>query len=423
MKSHLEEFDTQVRQHFRWNFTVNTADFALYCFALSFTSLMTILPAFVNKFTSSNFVIGIIPTINVLGWLLPQLLAARYVEKFSRKKKFILIVGIGERLPWLFIALGVFLLSKASAAWNLLSFFIFYSSFCFSGGVNTPAWLDMMSKVIPERKRGRFFGLSSFIGNGMGVLGALFTGYLLERIVFPGNYAACFMLTFVFTSISLGFFALNKESAYPVVKAPSTLRNYLSQLVVIARENRNYLFFLIATVITCFSGMASSFFTVHAINNLNLPGGEIGRFTAISLFFQTVTNPMWGYMGDRWGHKRLTEVGVIGMILSSFIAVFANSAVLFYLVFAITGASLSAATIARLSIVLEFSKPEERATYIGLTNTVKAPFSAVAPILGGILGDRFQLPFVFLITSGIVFIGLIVFIFGVKEPRTQISLE
>ncbi len=402
MKNKLEEFDAQVNQHLRWNFSVNAVDFALYTFALSFASQLTILPAFVREFTSSNLVIGIIPTINVIGWLLPQLLSARYIEKLNRKKRFILIVGIGERLPWLFIALGVFFLANVSPVWSLLAFFTFYSIFCFSGGINTPAWLDMIGKIIPERKRGRFFGFSNFMGNGAGVGGALLAGYLLENKIFPGNFATCFMLTFISTSISLGFLALTKEPAYPVVKERVALRNYLSQLVVITRDNRNYLLFLISAVLIGFSVMASGFFTVHAIGKLDLSGSQIGRLTAITLFFQTITNPMWGSLGDRKGHKSVMAAGATGTILA-----------------AITGTSFSAAMIARLSIVLEFSEPEERPTYIGLTNTVRAPFAAIAPIAGGILGDRFQLPFVFLLTAAIVLTGLLVLLFGVKEPRAQ----
>ena len=417
MKNNLEEFDEQVRRHFRWNFAVNTGDFAFYTISLSFASRLTILPAFVSKFTSSNLIIGIIPAISVLGWFLPQIVSARYVEKLSLKKRFVLTVGTGERLPWLFIVLAILLLAGASPVWTLLTFFIFYSVFCLSGGINTPAWLDMVGKVIPERKRGFFFGLSNFIGNGVGIGGALVAGYLLENLGFPGNFATCFTLTFIFASISLGFFALNKEPEYPVVKEVSTLKNYVGQLVGITKNNRNYFFFLVATVIISFSEMSTGFFTVHAINRLGLSGNDIGRFTAISLFFQTITNPLWGYWGDRKGHKRIMEVGALGAILSAFTAAFASSAGLFYVVFAIIGASLSAAMIARLSMVLEFSSPEERPTYIGLTNTAKAPFSAIAPILGGLLGDRFQLPFVFLLTAIIVLIGLFVLLLGVKEPR------
>jgi len=416
MKNDLEEFDSQVEKHLRWNFTVNAADFAFYIFALSFASRLTILPAFVNKFTSSKFIVGLVPAISIIGWLLPQVLSARYVERFNRKKPFILVVATGERLPWLFMAIAVFI---APNGWKLPAFFLFYSIYCLSGGIVTPAWLDMIGKVVPEKRRGRFFGISNFVGNGAGVGGALVAGYLLEKVLFPGNFAACFMLAFIFTVFSYVGVALTREPAYPIVKKSSTFRNYLSQLLVIARSNRNYLFFLIATVIISFSSMATGFFAVHAINILDLSGSEIGRFTAISLFFQTVINPLWGYWGDKRGHKRLMEAAALGAVLSAFIAAFANSTFLFYVVFAITGAWISADSISRMSIILEFSRPEERPTYIGLTNTIRAPFSAIAPIFGGVLGDRFQLPFVFLLTAGIILIGLVIMLLCVKEPRNQ----
>ena len=419
MKSDLREFDAQVNQHLRWNFTVNAIDFALYSFALSFASLLTILPAFVSKFTTSNFVVGMLPAIHVLGWLLPQIGAAKYVEKLNRKKRFVVTVGAGERLPWLFMALAVLLLAGAPPVWELVAFFAFYSVFCLAGGVNTPAWLDMIGKIIPEQKRGKFFGVSKFMGNGAGVGGALIAGYLLENLGFPRNFAACFALTFVIIAISLIFLAMTREPAYPVVREPSTLKNYLSQLTVIARNNHNYFLFLIAIAILSFNGMATGFFTVRAIGKLDLSGNEIGRFAAISLFFQTVTNPLWGHWGDRRGHKCVMEAGALCAILGAVIAAFANSAGLFYVVFAITGASLRAEMISRLSIVLEFSKPEERPTYIGLTNTMRAPFSAIAPIVGGILGDLYGLRLVFLVAATIVLIGLLILLLAVREPRAH----
>ena len=417
METDLEKFDAQAKRHFRWNFTVNATDFALYILALSCASRLTILPAFVRKLTSSNLIIGMIPAINTLGWLLPQIISARYVERLNRKKPFVLIVGTGERIPWLFISVSAFLLAGTTPAWTLIAFFFSYAIFCFSGGINTPAWLDMIGKLIPEGKRGRFFGVSNFMGSGAGVIGALFAGYLLDRLDFPGNFAACFMLTFIIIAVSMGALALTKEPAYPVVKEHSSLKNYLGQLVSITRHNRNYLFFLIATVLLSFGWMSTGFFSVHAINRLGLSGGQMGRFTAISLAFQMVSNPLWGYLGDKRGPRTVMAAGAACAILAAIAATFASSSSLFYVVFAITGASLNADTISRLSIVLEFSEPEERPTYIGLTNTIKAPFAVAAPILGGMLGDRFQLPFVFFLTAGIVFVGFLVLLLLVKEPR------
>lgn len=419
MEDKLKEYEEQVKQDYRWNFIVNAADFALYTLALSFASILTILPAFVSKFTNSNVVIGMIPAINVIGWLMPQLAAAKYVEKFDKKKRLVVVIGVWERLPWLLVALAIILLRNSKSFWILMAFFVSYAIFCFAGGINTPPWLDMIGKIIPEKKRGQFFGISNLIGNGTGVGGALIAGYFLENLAFPWNFAICFVCAFIAMSISLGFVAATRETAYPVVKEKSSLNDYLRQLTIIGKTNHNYLFFLIAAVFISFSSMASGFFTVHAISKLNLTGEDIGRLTAITLLFQTISNPLWGQWGDKKGHKNVMAVGAVGMILSAIIAAFAKSTMGFYAVFAIIGASISADTISRLSIVLEFSPPEERPTYIGLTNTIRAPFSAIAPLLGGLLSDRFQRSFVFLLTAIIITVGLFFLIVFVKEPRSQ----
>ncbi|GAH83857.1 unnamed protein product, partial [marine sediment metagenome] len=61
---------------------------------------------------------------------------------------------------------------------------------------------------------------------------------------------------------------------------------------------------------------------------------------------------------------------------------------LFYGVFFIFGWAFSAYFISSMGVILEFSTPEIRPTYIALTNTVKAPFMSLSPLLGGFLAEQ-----------------------------------
>ena len=53
-------------------------------------------------------------------------------------------------------------------------------------------WQDMVAKIIPVDKRGRFFGITNFIGNGSGILGALAVTFVLEKFTFPLGYVFSF---------------------------------------------------------------------------------------------------------------------------------------------------------------------------------------------------------------------------------------
>ena len=65
-----------VRRHLRRNVLALGGDFAFYTVGLAFASTSTILPAFAASLGAPNLVIGAIPAVGTLGWLLPSLLAA-----------------------------------------------------------------------------------------------------------------------------------------------------------------------------------------------------------------------------------------------------------------------------------------------------------------------------------------------------------
>lgn len=413
----LVTFDDEVKRDYRRNFTVYLLTWVFFTIGMSFVSLNTVLPAFARHLTSSNLLIGLVPSLNTLGVLLPQILIANFTQKLKRKKDLIIFTALGERIPWFFLFLAVMFLSSSSSSLLLTTFFILYALFCFSGGMGGPAWQDMLAKVIPLKKRGRFFGWSNFLAGGVSIFSAFLSIYLLKSFPFPKNFALCFLFAFFATSISYISFILIKEPVYPVKNKESSFREYFRQLPSLIRKDRNFLSFLISTIFLSFGAMATSFFAVHAMNKLTLPDSQIGAFTLLLLVGQTISSVLWGYLGDKKGYKLVMEAGILLTILAILLAVFSSSIYLFYGVFFIFGWAFSASFISSMGVVLEFSTPEMRPTYIALTNTVKAPFMSLSPLLGGFLADKIGFPSVFVITIFILLAGILYLIFFVKEPR------
>ncbi len=412
----LLRFNDEVKRDYRRNFTVNLLDWVFFSTGMSFASLNTVLPAFARHLTSSNLLIGLIPSLSTLGWLLPQILIANFTQKLKRKKDLIIFSGLGERIPWLFLFLVAMFLSSSSSL-LLVTFFTLYALFCFSGGIAGPAWQDMLAKVIPLKKRGRFFGWSNFLAGGVSIFGAFLSIYLLRSFPFPKNFALCFLFAFIATSVSYVFFVLIREPIYPVKNKKSSFKEYFRQLPSLIRKDRNFLSFLISTIFLSFGAMATSFFAVHAINKLTLPDSQIGIFTLLLLTGQTISSILWGYLGDKKGYKLIMALGTLLTIQAILLAVFSSSIYLFYGVFFIFGWAFSASFISSMGVVLEFSTPELRPTYIALANTIKAPFMSLSPLLGGFLADRIGFPFVFVLTIFILLGGLLYLAFLVKEPR------
>jgi len=413
----LARFDEEVKKHYRWNLTANLGDWTLFSMGMGFVSVNTILPAFIRNFTSSNFLIGLIPCLNTLGWLLPQILVANFVQKLRRKKNLVIFSGLGERIPWLFLFLTAALFSPSSSLLFLISFFILYGVFSFSGGIGGPAWQDMVAKVIPLKKRGHFFGWGSFLSGGAGMLGAFLSIYLLKGFPFPRNFALCFLFAFVATSVSYVSFILIREPASPARGEESSFKEYLLSLPSLLKKDKNFFSFLISSILFGFGGMATAFFAVYAMNKLALSDSQIGVFTLLLLLGQSISSILWGYLGNKKGYKLVMELGTIATILAILLAIFSSSVYLFYGVFFIVGTAFSAYFISFLGIVMEFSVPETRPTYIALANTIRAPFMSLSPLLGGFLADKLSFPFVFVLTIFILLGGILYSVFFVQEPR------
>ena len=103
--------------------------------------------------------IGLIPAIQQVGYLLPQLLLARQAEGLSRKKPFVVKISVVERLPYLFIALGIFLWPGAPTWFAYLMLAVNIGLATGAAGVATPAWKAMLAKVIHPNRRGALFSL------------------------------------------------------------------------------------------------------------------------------------------------------------------------------------------------------------------------------------------------------------------------
>jgi hypothetical protein len=73
------------RRHGRQNVLALGADFALFMVGLSLAPQSTILPAFAEHPGASNLMIGAIPAVMTLGWLLPSLFASGHTETLRLK--------------------------------------------------------------------------------------------------------------------------------------------------------------------------------------------------------------------------------------------------------------------------------------------------------------------------------------------------
>jgi MFS family permease len=412
------EVQEQIERNFRFNFFVNSLDGASYWFGYSFIAPTIILPLYVSHFTSNPLIIGLIPFISTAGFLLPQLFTSNFVERAPLKKFFPVNLGFFlERLPVFFLAPSAYFFAIDQPVLALASFFLLYAWYCGGAGLIIVGWQDLVAKIIPVDKRGRFFGITNFIGNASGVFGALAVAYILGKSVFPLGYVVSFAAAAILIFLSWAFLSLTREPAVYTHKPRVSQQQYFRALPDIVRKDRNFLRYLLSQIIFAFGGMATGFLVVYMAETWNLSDAQAGAYIIAMQVGQAISNLFFGFLADRTGHKLNLEICALVSAASLILAIIAPSPVWFFLIFFMRGAIIAGTYISGISIVYEFTDAENRPTYIGLANTIPGVAFAIAPLIGGWLAGAVSYQWMFTLSAliGVVSWGLLRF--TVREPR------
>ena len=407
-----------IERNYRWNFLVNSMDGASFWFGMSFISSTIILPLFVSHFTANPLLIGLIPFLATAGIFLPQLFVANAVERAPRKKFFPVNLGFFlERLPIVLLAPAVYFLATSQPILTLVLFFVLYTWFNFGAGVVVVGWQDMIAKIIPVEKRGRFFGITYFIGNGTGILGALAVPFVLDKFTFPMGYVFSFGVAAALIFLSWVFLSLAREPAVHNSKPPVSQLDYLRSLPQVLSKDRNFRMYLLSQIIFSLSGMATGFLVVYAVRTWRLPDAQASGFTVALQIGLALANLFFGFLSDRKGHKMSLEICMALSALSLVLAIFAPSPWWFFPIFFLRGAVNAGTFISGISIVYEFTEAENRPTYIGLANTIPGVAGSLAPLVGGWLAGAISYQAMFILSAIIGTVSWFLLRFAVHEPR------
>ena len=411
-----EEIAAEVERHYRWNFTVNLIEGASFFFGAGFASSSTIVPLFISKFTSSPLPIGLASVIAQGGWFLPQLFTANLVERLPRKKPVVVNLGFFlERLPvWLMT--GAALVAGRSLTLSLALFLISYAWYYLGAGLVATSWQDMVARCFPVDRRGRFWGITTFIGTGAGMLGAIFSTRILGGFAFPFNFAYLFSIAAISTTVSWFFLALTREPAQPVSAPRQSNREFWAGLPNILRHDHNFRRFLIARLTLAMGNMGFGFVTVAVVRRWQVPDSTVGVYTAVLLLGQALGNLILGFLADRFGHKLSLELSAAASGLAFAIAWLAPAAEWYYIVFALLGMNLGAILVSGILVVMEFCEPQRRPTYIGLANTSVGLVGVCVPLLGAWLAS-INYTWLFALSAGVNLVALVLMRYWVQEPR------
>ncbi len=337
--------------------------------------------------------IGIIASLPMFANLI-QFMGSYIIEKTGKSKLLCLLSISLSRILWLLIILLPFKIFSPLddyRIWVVVAVIGVSSLFSSLSGV---AWVSWMSNLVPDKKRGSYFGKRNMVTSFSGMIFVLIGGRFLSfwENTYPdnltGGFIAIFSAGLAAGLLSLVFLGIIPEISYKDKDDNSGFS--LSRFTAPFRD-RNFIKLILAVSVWIFAiNLAAPFYGVYMINNLNINFSNLTVFATAATISTLIMMKIWGPITDRLGNKPVIIVSSAILISVPFIWMTAVPG--FYYLPVITahilsGAFMAGAGLSQFNILIKLSPQSGRSAYLALYAAVTGLIGAAAPISGGIISD------------------------------------
>ena len=297
-------------------------------------------------------------------------------------------------------------------------------------------WIGWMSDLVPKEIRGRYFGIRNtilgFVGMVISFTGARMLDYFKGLEHTSEGFALIFGLSAISSTIAA--ILLSQQPEIAITPKPVALKKMvLSPLT--DKNFRKFLGFITFWYLT--SGIASPFYLVFLLKNLNLNYSTIALYSifagAMSLIFQM----LWGRAIDKFRSKPVLTINFLCVAFLPLLWLFPTRNFLLpvWLDAALTGVFWPGVNLALFNVVLALSDKEEiKENYFAVFTFVTGIGGFISSISGGYIANllkdfrleifgltfiNFHLLFVFATISRLL---SLFFLKSVKEPKAYPTL-
>jgi MFS family permease len=428
LEEHLPGQATRDEPH---NSAFLTADGVTWWVGNSFADTATVLPAFLAQLDAPKVLIGFLTGFRAGGFLLPQIVVAHFSERWPRKKGLVIFNSLLGRSCQLAIPFLIFFLAGDSPELALNWFVALYVVASLSEGVNAVPWTDIMAKAVHPLRRGRVYGRIQFWG-GLASFGA---GILVNRILtsphlpYPSNFSLLFGLSALgFIGSYLAFLAIREPAGQEATIARRSLAGFCQSLPELWRASPDFACLARVRLLAGGVHLALPFFVLYARDELGLGAGLTGLFLACQMAGSVAGGLLWGRLGDDRGYRLVLILSLLAALAGPVLALLAGlgfpvwlSSLTFGAIFLLLGLSFGGAWIGFTNYLLEVVPAGRRPSYLGMLNTLAGPTTFLS-IVGGYLVDVFGYRLVFILTAGLLALGLHQGL-SLKEPRLSAATQ
>ncbi len=379
----------------RRNFRLGVLNGILYLVGDALVDATLVLVAFLSYLTQSPILLGMVVPIRDGAWALPQLWVSTFLQNYPRKLRLYQMMSYVSMLAWFLLVLSIFLIKDHT--WLLAAFFIAYTAFNFTGGIRGLPFLEVISKIIPSRRRGEFFawrfGVAGIISVGCSAL----VRWLINPdgpLPFPYNFGVLATFSLVLISIGLLLFCNVEEPPDIQVQPRTSFIKQFQHANQFIHSDANFQRFIIMQSMVMIAGVATPFFAVFVQQEFGVSKAMVGIYLGVTIAANVISNIVFGSLSSRIGNRILMMIAIsTGLVMTGivlFLAVAGNplhltaqvAAYWLIPVFILSGMRTTGVGIAANSLLLDIAPAHSRSLYLGYSQTIMG----VVLLIGGLSG-------------------------------------
>jgi MFS family permease len=392
-----------------------------------------VLVFFASELTDSLRTIGLVVTVGLLGWYVPQLISPWLEKSTSRQMPWALGASLVRAASVIFLAY-VGYRSDITDEERLRSFFICYVAYCVASGFAQAPVNELIARSIHGEQLSRLLSQRN-LWSGILAIGA---GFVARASLgengpeFPRNVTLLFIAAAAAISGATFFLARIREpQSFQRVNTAPRLADFFAVLRDSAFR-RFALFGIVAAAAT----IADPFYVVYARQEFGLPASMIGTFLIVFAVGALFSSPIWTAIARVGGARASIQTATAIRVIAPLVVLFLpyaldtdlyrdhvdNERVVYYILavpFAVHGMTLRGLVNGNFRYVMDIAVPERRVAYqiLALTPLLAA---AAAPIAGAWVAGRWGFERLFVVA---VFVGFIAILSGGLLANTNMRVS
>lgn len=408
----------------RRNFICHMLEGGFYMGGLAFLSPESVMPKMAETLGAQPSLIAVMPALLPASFALLGLFVAPVVERLASHKPWVLAFGLLQRLPYLVTGLVLLLARDIDA--RILPIVVLTPVISgMIGGVGVVAWMEMVTRMVPERLRAAGWAARYIMqaGIGMGAGGAIH--WILTHLPGREGYGCLHLVTFGFLMLSwLAQVPMREHADHHAPPEPVRRPGYWEHLrglpgLVLAQPH------LGKFILVRFTGMGYlmlvGFLTIHALKITGRVEADEGLFVSFQNVGTILGCTLAGWLGYRSGGKVLMVSSRLLCLLLCLAVATADSFAVFTAAYFLLGFGLFIDRVGDLTLAAELCPPERRSTLQAALGFCNVWAFLAATLLAGKVYAWTQHNFHAVVLLAAVFAGVSALLLrSIPEPRSVI---